>query len=255
MNMAFFKKEIKYFFSPARIFSLPAVFVFFAILSAPLTKYLPEIISYLAQDTLGSFQLPEITVVDAFIQYYGNVSQTIMIIALIMFSILISTERQNNTAELMLTRPLTRRNFILSIFISVQFYFSIWFTVAALVHVVYSYMFFNTLPVNIFMSFALLWLNCTVHVSVFVFISTFFKKNIPAIVVSFISWFVLSIFSGLPKIGAFFPSAVFQISCGVLNEGYALSVSTALKCILPSALLTLGLPVLSVVVFNKEELS
>jgi ABC-2 type transport system permease protein len=111
--MALFKKELLAIGKTYRLWVVPAVFLFFALLSPPAAKYTPQIISFAMPKGI-SIKIPEPVLLDALIQWTKNLAQ-MGILATILFTMgLVSEEKARNTIQLVLTKPVSRTAFVLS---------------------------------------------------------------------------------------------------------------------------------------------
>lgn len=91
---------------------LPGVLLFFAISGPPLARYTPQILQTFAGDELGALVLPTPTYLDAYTQWVTNLSQVALIALVIVYGGLVSAERRNGTALLVLTKPVSRSAFV-----------------------------------------------------------------------------------------------------------------------------------------------
>lgn len=109
--IAFLKKEFTENIKNYRFLILFAVFLIFGILSAFLAKFTPEILSALAADTEMT---SEPAALDAWKQFYKNISGVGFSAFIILFGSCLSNEYSKGTLVLMLTKGLSRKAVILA---------------------------------------------------------------------------------------------------------------------------------------------
>lgn len=109
--IAFVKKEFTENIKNYRFFILLSVFLIFGIMSAFLAKFTPEILSALAADMeMTSEPAP----LDAWKQFYKNISGVGFSAFIILFGSCLSTEYSKGTLVLMVTKGLSRKAVILA---------------------------------------------------------------------------------------------------------------------------------------------
>lgn len=95
-----------------RIWVLPAIVMFFAVVGPPLAKITPELLGSLTAATPGSLGLPDATFSDAYGQWIKNLSQIVLFTIIIMYGGVVSSEIREGTAAFILTKPVSRATFI-----------------------------------------------------------------------------------------------------------------------------------------------
>lgn len=117
---AFLAKELREILRTWRIWVLPGIVLFFAVSGPPLAKITPDLLKTLipAGEAGLVIQMPEPTYVDAYLQWTKNLSQIVLFAVIIMFGGMISSEKKSGTAQLVLTKPLSRASFVLAKFVS-----------------------------------------------------------------------------------------------------------------------------------------
>lgn len=109
--LAFLKKEVAENTKNYRLLILFAVFLVFGMMSAPLTKFTPEILSALAADVEMT---SEPAALDAWKQFYKNISGVGYSAFIILFGSCLSNEYSKGTLVLLITKGLSRRAVILA---------------------------------------------------------------------------------------------------------------------------------------------
>ena len=108
----FARKEAQEIVRTWRIWVLPSILLFFALTGPVLARYTPEIVGALAADQLGGLQIPTPTYLDAYVQWVKNLSQIALFAVIIIYGGLVSGELKSGTATLVLTKPVSRRMFV-----------------------------------------------------------------------------------------------------------------------------------------------
>lgn len=109
--IAFLKKEFTENMKNYRFFILFAVFLIFGLMSAPLAKFTPEILSALSVDMEAA---SEPAALDAWKQFYKNVSGVGFSACIILFGSCLSNEYSKGTLVLMITKGLSRKAVVLA---------------------------------------------------------------------------------------------------------------------------------------------
>ncbi|MDR6636898.1 ABC transporter permease subunit [Paenarthrobacter nitroguajacolicus] len=106
------RKEAQEIVHTWRIWVLPVLVVFFAVIGPPLARITPELLGSLTAGTQGAVTLPPATFADAYGQWIKNLSQIILFAIIIMYGGMVSTEVREGTAAFVLTKPIRRSTFI-----------------------------------------------------------------------------------------------------------------------------------------------
>lgn len=108
------KKEIAELWGTKKILILGIVFVFFAILSPVTAKIMPEILKSVPSTPGLTIKLPDPTFKDAIDQLIKNISQLGAFILIFVVAGAIADEKVRKTLEMLVTKPVKRRNYILA---------------------------------------------------------------------------------------------------------------------------------------------
>lgn len=112
MRLSFFKKEFIEFFKTYRFYVLFGVFMFFGILNAPTAKFLPELMKAIP-DVGFDIQIPEPVMADSYIQFISNITNALFAL-IIVFMGSISSEIKKGTIYLVLSKGVSRIDFLYS---------------------------------------------------------------------------------------------------------------------------------------------
>jgi ABC-2 type transport system permease protein len=132
---AFLRKECAEVLRTWRVFVLPGLVLFFAASGPLLAKLTPALVRTLTAEQQPGLviQVPEATYVDAYLQWAKNLSQIVLIAAIIIFAGLISSEKRAGTAVLVLTKPVSRTAFVVAKFASASVQLAVPVALGALV--------------------------------------------------------------------------------------------------------------------------
>jgi ABC-2 type transport system permease protein len=111
--LAFLKKEISEYIRTYKLLIMLAVFAVFGITNPLMAKLLPEILGSLMTDGI-IITIPEATAYDAWTQFFKNATQMGLIVTVILFSSVLSSELTRGTLINLLTKGLSRTAVILS---------------------------------------------------------------------------------------------------------------------------------------------
>lgn len=112
---AFTKKEFTEFTRTYKLLILGLVFLLFGIMSPLAAKYMPEIISQFMPAGM-EIEVSAPTALDSWMQFFKNVSQLGLFVAVILFGGIMSSEYSRGTLIHMLTKGLPRRTVVLAKF-------------------------------------------------------------------------------------------------------------------------------------------
>jgi ABC-2 type transport system permease protein len=111
--LVFLKKEVLEYAKTYKLLIMLMVFAVFGITNPLMAKLLPEILGSLMTDGI-IMALPEATAYDAWTQFFKNATQMGLIVMVILFSGILSSELSTGTLINMLTKGLSRTAVILS---------------------------------------------------------------------------------------------------------------------------------------------
>lgn len=111
-------KEFREIVRTWRIWVLPGIVLFFALTGPPLARFTPQLLQAMAPSTGLIIEVPEPSYVDAYLQWTSNLAQIVLFALIIILGGVISSERRAGTALMVLTKPLSRRDFIAAKFLA-----------------------------------------------------------------------------------------------------------------------------------------
>nr|NLD40740.1 ABC transporter permease subunit [Actinomycetales bacterium] len=106
-------KEFREFVRTWRIWLMAATFAFFALLDPLIARFAPEILATALGDGLV-IQVPDPTYLDVAVQWSGDLAQLLMFVVLGLAAGSVAGEASSGTLVMPLTKPLSRRAFVLA---------------------------------------------------------------------------------------------------------------------------------------------
>ena len=195
-----------------RTFRLPIVaglFLFTGLSSPVLARYLPEIIELAGGDQFGVVEIPTPTAVDAVDQLVKNLAQFGALAAILLAMPLVSGEKDRGTAAFILTKPVTRRAFLLAKLAGLAVVLGASTILAVMAGWIYTAILFEPLPL-----IGWLWLAFLVGLWLFAFAALTFAGSVvtgstaAAAGIGFVALLGLGIVSAIPGLGKFTPGGL-----------------------------------------------
>ncbi len=258
-SFTFLKKEIIEIFKTSKIFILPPVLLIFGFSSPLFTKLTPKLFESIAKQTNDSGiairQTREIVFSDSYSQYYNNLFQVCIIVLILVFMGLVAEEKVRGTAVLVLTKRVSRTNFIVSKFVSGSLLFTVSFAVSALVCILYTYLLFGQFYTEyLFLSFLCYWIFGIMTISITLFFSTIGKSSLVSALMSFAAFIVISAASAVPFVRKFTPGSLSGLCMGLAQGSETVSAGDALLPAITAVLLAVLFVAGSIAVFKRQEL-
>ena len=114
-SRAFARQELDQVVHTWRLYVLPGLLLFFGLTAPVLAALLPELAEYATGETPGAvIELPPPTATDAYAQFLGNLQQLGSLVAVIIGAGVIASEVRTGTAALILAKPLSRTQYVLT---------------------------------------------------------------------------------------------------------------------------------------------
>jgi ABC-2 type transport system permease protein len=252
-SFAFFKKEINEIIKTNKIYILPAVFLFFGLLSPISAKYTPQLMQEMLKSYgMASQKFPEASFLDSYAQLFKNIAQLCFIIILV-FAGAIVGEKVKGTAILVLTKPVSRAKFILSKFAAAICLYTFAFILASIACIYYTYLLF---PIfyndKLLLSLFTLWIYGAFLISMTIFVSTIGKSFTISAVLGIAGFILISASTIIPYVSKFSPGIFGSLGLEILS-GKALSsaaIAPLIITVAASAAFIFG----SIYVFKKQEI-
>lgn len=255
----FLKKEITELIKSVKGIVLLIVFIFTAISSPLLAKLTPELLNLLADadPTVDMSALagvmPKPDSIVSYSQFFSNFSSICILALIIVFAGIVANEKAKGTAAYILTKNISRTEFIMSKLVSsVLFIFASTVLTAAVLKI-YNDVLFNDGLIEFkyfIIYFAALFLYLLFIMSITLFSSILSKNVTSATILSFLIFIVFNIWASIPKIGRYAPPNINDFNV-LLNAKNWTDLTVGIIVTVLSSVLFL---VLGINLFNKQEL-
>jgi ABC-2 type transport system permease protein len=177
--------------------------------SAPLARFLPQIIEAAAGDQLGSIQIPTPVAADAVDQLWKNLAQFGAIAAIVLAMGSVATERDRGTAAFVLSKTVSRGAFLGAKVAAIGAVLGLGVVLAVAVGWFYTAVLFEPLPLAGWIAFALLaWLGLSAWAAITFAGSTVTGSTAAAAGIGFVALLVLSIAAAIPTLGRYLPGGL-----------------------------------------------
>lgn len=249
---AFIKKEWHEAVASYRVAILVILFILFGIVNVFTAKYTPEIISYVVSEEFAK-AMPTPSLIDAWLQFYKNIGQMGIIVAVILFSGTLTNEYNHGTLTLLVTKGLTRWKILVAKFFMNTAVFTIAYLLGILVTFVYGKIYFKSIELpHIELGLIILWVFMLFLLLLVNLGSVLLKSNY--LVLLFVGSInvVLMVLNFIPDIKKYNPITLF--TCGTpLLQG-----SLEVTDVLPAIYVVIGIGILikflTIILFNKKSL-
>jgi ABC-2 type transport system permease protein len=179
---------------------------------SPLTaKLTPEIFKLMPGGEEIALLIPEPIFTDAAVQYNKNHTQFGLILALLLTMGVVVQEKEKKTAALILTKPLSRRTFIIAKFMALAVAFTLGTIIAGTAAYYYTMLLFQAPDLSGWMvANLLLIVYLLVYISITLFFSTAAKSVVAAGGFAFIAMILLGLVGTLPTAGDYTPGKLVE---------------------------------------------
>ena len=255
----FFKKEIIELIKTVKGIVLAVIFLVLGISSPLLTKLTPEIVKMALADAAPE----EAEVMTALIsnpdskasyeQFFGNFNTIGLLAVIIVFAGIVANEKSRNTAAYVLTKNISRVQFILSKFISSVVFVFVSLVLAMGTQILYTNFLFDDNFTDIkyvLLFFTLLFLYLIFMLTIVLFSSVLTKTVTSATFLAFLIFIAFNILGSIPKIGKYMPPDINNF--GIITQ--AKNISDLTVNIVITVICSVIFVFSSVKIFNRQEL-
>ncbi|NLO09703.1 MAG: ABC transporter permease subunit [Clostridiales bacterium] len=250
--LAFTKKEFVEQIRTYRLLICLSVFFLFGLMSPLLAKLLPEILS--GMDLQGMvLAIPEATAMDAYAQFFKNITQMGIIVILLVFGGVISNELTKGTLINILAKGLGRHTVILAKYTAMLVLWTLALAFASLVNHGYTMYMFDTSDIsNLLFSLFCLWLFGAFLLSLIILSSVLTGGNFGGLILTVVVLGGLLILDLFPKLEKVNPIYLSSHNLEFLTG--ALMPADALLPVLVTIALLIGNILVSISLFNHKKL-
>lgn len=211
--IAFLRKELMEILKTSKIIILPALFLFFGILSPLTARYMNEIMSLVGEQQGISIKLPDPTFIMAYEQFFKNIYFMMIIVSILVFAGTVSEEKTKGTIVLVLTKCLSRNGFIAGKLVAAILFFTFSYTVGAAICVYYTSLLFSEfINAGVLTGLAMFWLFGLFMLTITLLASLLCKTMTMSAVAAFSGYVIISAVSALPYVGRYTPGALQALS-------------------------------------------
>jgi ABC-2 type transport system permease protein len=246
-------KELTEQWRSSRLLITVAVLGASGILGPLSAKYLPVVLAHMADVPEGLAEImPEPDAGMAVMEYADNVVQLGVVLAILLPMAAVVAEKAAGTAEITLSKPVSRAAFLLAKFVGCALSFTVGLSVAALAGYYYTGVLFRWLPIASFMAAnALILLYLLVIVGFTLLASTVARSQLAAAGMAVGVLVLLGLLGGLPPLRGWLPAAMLDWA-----RGLALSLPTdpGWRALAVSVTLVTASLLAAWLVFRRQEL-
>lgn len=215
--LAFTKKELMESTRTYKLFVLLTVFVIFGFMNPIMAKVMPELLNEFLPDSI-TITLEEPKALDSWMQFFKNVSQTGMIVMVIIFSGIMANEISKGTLTIMLTKGLQRKAVILSKFAAGVMQWTLAYVLCFLITYLYTSYFWTAHDIsNLGLAVISLWVFGVQLVALTIFGGLLFKNTYGALLLTGGVVVIFTMLSVFPKIRPFNPMTLVSESVPLIT--------------------------------------
>ncbi len=245
------KKEINEYIKTPKGLILAALFLFFALSSPILGRYMNEIIASVAPEII--FDFPESTLRDAWLQVYKNMSSICIIVYLIVMTGSVSQEKNKGSILLVLTKRVSRFEFIVSKFLVGSLVYTVLFVGSMVVSAWYTNVLFGAFMYDgLWASLLLFWLMGLFFTAVAVLVSVIGKTPTTSALLGFAIYAILQILNISISLAVFNPAGASVIVNEIIKGTF--ENSDLWKPIMSSVVALIALFMGAQYIFKRQEI-
>lgn len=252
-TILFTGKELKELWKTYKFLILCAVLLLFGMSSPLLAKLTPKLFSQIDLGLGTPLQLPDATFLDAYAQFFKNMTQICLIVLVLVLSGTIPHELKSGTAMLMLSKGLSRHGFILSKYTASLLCWSVSYALSAAVCFGYTqFLFPEQSPKSLGMALFALWLFWAFLLACVTLGGVLFSQTYAGALLTGGGVILCYLLGLLPGARRLTPS--FLASCGLDLVQGTVPVQEAFPALLLTAALSALLLLGSILIFRKKQL-
>ncbi|MDR2546159.1 MAG: alpha/beta fold hydrolase [Lachnospiraceae bacterium] len=255
--LVFFKKEMYESVKTHRLLIMGAVFLLFGMMSPLLARFTPEIIKWaMASDpSLAGMDLSAMitvpTAFDSWAQFYGNTGMMGLIVLVVVFSGMISTELSRGTLTIMLSKGLSRKTVVAAKLTAAIFIWTICYMLSAITAWGYTVYIFDESVANLFLALFSIWLFGVLLLALTMLAATLWNNAFVCILAVGLVVVVMNLVGMIPAIGKYNPIMLASTSFLLLTTD--LTPTGLYPAIAISTIAIFTCSFLALVFFNKNK--
>ena len=249
---AFTKKEFLEQLRTFKIFILLAVFFLFGMMSPLTAKLMPEIFKNMDIEGM-TISIPEPTVIDAYSQFFKNMSQMGILVLLLVFGGILSNELMKGTLINILAKGLPRHKVILSKYAAAIALWTLGYLLAAGTAYGYTvYLFDDAYVPNLIFSLFCLWLFGCFILALILLSSTLTYGNLSGLLLPGAAIVIMLMINILPKTERYNPITLASKNIALLSGEQ--EVSGLLLTVGITGLLSMICLITAILIFRNKRL-
>ncbi|NLM46543.1 MAG: ABC transporter permease [Firmicutes bacterium] len=250
--LAFLKKEIFEYAKTYKLLILLVVFAVFGITNPLVAKLLPEILGSLVADGI-TITMPKATAYDAWTQFFKNATQMGLILTVILFSGVLSSELSKGTLVILLTKGLSRTAVILAKYTCMALLWTASIALCFGLTYVYTHYLFpadkvSNLPFSVFC----LWLFGMFLLAVLLLSAVLTKSSYGCLLLTGAAVVACLLVNIIPAAHRYNPISLVTDKMGLIKN--TIAVSSLFGAVFIAFLLALLFVSLAVLIFRKKQL-
>lgn len=250
--LAFTKKELLEQIRTYKLLIFLAAFLMFGLMSPLLAKLLPNILSSMDMGGI-KLELPSPTAMDAYAQFFKNLTQMGILVLLLVFGGTLSGEFIKGTLLQILAKGLSRTAVLMAKFTAAAILWTGGFLLSVAINYIYTVYLFDSgsLP-NLPLSLFCLWLFGVFLISLILLSSTIAPGAFGGLILSVITLAILLMVNIFKSAAKYNPLTLASANTELLNGTKA--AETVYLTIVITIILTVGALLLSVLFFKKKRM-
>ena len=257
--IAFVKKELTESLRTYKFFIMTMVFLLFGFMNPIVAKITPDLLKAVMPEGV-SITLPTPSAIDSWAQFFKNISQTGLVVVVIIFSGLIASEFDKGTLVNLLTKGLPRSNVVLAKFTASTLIWTVGYSLCFAVTAVYTAYFWKMDEIsNLFLAVFGLWLFGELLITLIIFGGVLFKTIYGSLLLTGCAVILMLIASIAPKLQKFNPITISANNVSLLvaqpqSADYLTAIADFKSAILVCAAAIIALVLASIAVLDQKQI-
>lgn len=249
--VVFLKKELREILKTYKAIVLPVIFLFFGLLSPLAAKFTPELIKSMVKDI--PIPIPDPVFTDAYMQLFKNLGQIGFIAMILTFMGMVVEEKVKGSATLVLTKNLSRSQFILAKFTAAVLLYTVSYLLAVAACLYYTALLFPQMATDsLWLGLLLFWMYGVVLLAITLLSSTVTPSHTMSAVASFVGFALLAASSSIPYVKKVSPGVL-----GTENMNILLGTTSFSDILIPFVVGIASIIILvitSIFIFERQEI-
>jgi len=219
--LAFTKKELMESTRTYKLFVLLIIFMLFGFMNPIIAKVMPEVLnSFLPEGMIINLEEPK--AIDSWMQFFKNISQTGMVVLVVIFSGIMANEISKGTLEIMRTKGLTRRAIILSKFTASVLQWTAAYIICFVITYLYTEYFWDTTGIlNLPLAVTSMWIIGILLLSLTIFGGLLLKSIYGSLLFTGGIVIILTIIGIFPDVKPYNPMSLISQGVPLLTGDFA----------------------------------